>query len=136
MGLGEFRWSPDYGEHEVLSEILDEIFEEEIPDGYSWSKTRTRGKKWVKMARAYLFRPEETPRDRFNQAANEVGEELGDGGVCAETVKSALRRETFGDGVSIEVPREVLREVEKRVLAREDVSLEEILRVHRENSAV
>lgn len=126
MGLGQFRPTHDYGEHEIIPDLLDEV----VPDGYYWEKTEKRGKKWVKMARAFMLRTERTPRDRFTQAANEVGEEIG---RSAETVKSALRRETFGDDVGVKIPREVLIRIEERVEDHDDVTLEDILQVHREN---
>lgn len=127
MGLGDITPDWTYGEHGVLPKLLDDI----IPDGYYWSKTAARGRKWVKMARAYILRTERTPRDRFIQAAHDIGEELG---VDSETVKSALRRETFGDEAGIEVPREVLRRVDERVEECDDVTTEDILQVYRENA--
>lgn len=125
MGLGQFRPTRDYNEHEIIPDLLEEV----IPDDYYWDKTEKRGEKWVKMARAFMLRTERTPQDRFTQAANQVGEEIS---RSAETVKSALTRETFGDEAGVEIPREVLIRVEDRVEEHEDVMLEDILQAHRE----
>jgi len=97
MGLGQFRPTRDYDEHEIIPDLLDEV----IPDDYYWDKTEKRGEKWAKMARAFMLRTERTPQDRFTQAANQVGEEIS---RSAETVKSALTRETFGDEAGVEDP--------------------------------
>ncbi|GAB3327838.1 hypothetical protein GCM10027355_32390 [Haloplanus salinarum] len=126
MGLGQFRPTRDYNEHEIISDLLDEV----IPDDYYWDKTEKRGEKWAKMARAFMLRTERTPQDRFTQAANQVGEEIS---RSAETVKSALTRETFGDEAGVEIPREVLIRVEDRVEEYDDVTLEDILQAPREN---
>lgn len=125
MGLGQFRPTRNYGEHEIILDLLDEV----IPD-YYWNKTEKRGEKWAKMARAFMLRTERTPQDRFTQAANQVGEEIS---RSAETVKSALTRETFGDDVGVEIPREVLIRIEDCVKDDDDVTLEDILQAHREN---
>jgi hypothetical protein len=77
-----------------------------------------------------MLRTERTPQDRFTQAANQVGEEIS---RSAETVKSALTRETFGDEAGVEIPREVLIRVEDRVEEHDDVTLEDTLQAHREN---
>lgn len=53
--------------------------------------------------------------------------------VCSETIKSALRRETFKDGVELSLPRQVLMEVEERIEKRDDVSFEDVLQEHRRN---
>lgn len=124
MGLVDLGPARHYGEHELLPELLDEA----VPEGYNWNKTVLRGKKWVKMARAFMLRTERTPRDRYNQAAHEVAAEIG---RTAETVKSALRRETFGDAAGVDKPRRVLLDVERLVEARDDVTLEDILLAHR-----
>ena len=126
MGLGQFRPTRDYDEHEIIPDLLEEV----IPDDYYWDKTEKRGEKWAKMARAFMLRTERTPQDRFTQAANQVGEEIS---RSAETVKSALTRETFGDEAGVEIPREVLIRVEDRVEEHDDVTLEDILQAHREN---
>lgn len=125
MSLDSFRINRSYGEHEVLPELLDDI----VPEGYYWNKTPKRGEKWVRMARSFILRSERLVPDRFNQAAHEAGDEMG---ITAEAVKSALTRETFGEGVGVEVPREVLRRVDQRVQEREDISVEDILQVFRE----
>lgn len=126
MGLGQFRPTRDYDEHEIIPDLLDEV----IPDDYSWDKTEKRGEKWAKMVRAFMLRTERTPQDRFTQAANQVGEEIS---RSAETVKSALTRETFGNKAGVEIPREVFIRVEDHVEEHDDVMLEDILQVHREN---
>lgn len=126
MGLYDITPDRSHGEHEVIPELLDVI----IPDDCLWSKTAKREEKWVKMARAFILRSENNPVDRFTQAAHQVGEELG---VSGETVKSALRRETFGDGTRLRVPREVLIQVERQVEERDDVSIEDILQAHRDD---
>lgn len=125
MGLYDITRDRAHGEHEAIPEVLDEI----IPQDCLWSKTPRREEKWVKMARAFMLRTETTPQDRFTQAAHQVGEELG---VSSETVKSALRRETFGDDTPIGKPRGVLVRVEERVGKREDVIIEDILEAYRE----
>jgi hypothetical protein len=126
MGLGQFRPTRDYGEHEIIPDLLDEV----VPDHYYSNKTEKRGEKWAKMARAFMLRTERTPQDRFTQAANQIGEEIS---RSAETVKSTLTRETFGDEVGVEIPREVLIRVEDRIEEHDDVTLEDILQAHHEN---
>lgn len=126
MGLEQFRTTRDYSEHDIIPNLLNEI----VPDGYYWDKTEKRGEKWTKMARAFMLRTERTPQDRFTQAANQVGEEIN---RSAETVKSALTRETFGDEVGVKIPRKVLIRVEDRVEEHDDITVEDILQAHREN---
>lgn len=65
MGLGNFQINRTYGEYEIIPDLLDEI----VPEGYYWNKTEKRGRKWVKMARAFMLRTENTPKDQFTQAA-------------------------------------------------------------------
>jgi hypothetical protein len=126
MGLEQFRPTRDYNEHEIIPDLLDEV----MPDDYCWDKTEKRGEKWAKMARAFMLQTERTPEGRFIQAANRVGEEIS---RSAETVKSALTRETFGDEAGVEIPREVLIRVEDRVDEHNEVTFEDILQAHREN---
>ena len=126
MGVRNFQINRTYGEHEIIPDLLYDI----VPERYCWNKTDKRGRKWVKMARAFMLRTENTPKDRFTQAAHEVGEELG---ISAEAVKSALRREMFNEDASIMIPREVLICVEKRVKNHDEFAVEDILRVYREN---
>lgn len=126
VGLGQFRPTRDYDEHEIILDLLNEV----IPDDYYWDKTEKRGEKWAKIARAFMLRTERTPQDRFTQAANQVDEEIS---RSAETVKSALTRETFGDEAGVEILREVLIRVADRVEEHDDVTLEDILQAHREN---
>lgn len=78
MGFEEFVTDStrDCGEHEAIAGELEVVFDEYIPDRFSWEGAAKRPYKWVKMARAFMLRTERTPQDRFNQAAHEVGNEM------------------------------------------------------------
>lgn len=123
MGFN-LRPNPNYGEHEAIAEELDEIFDEEFPGVY-WRKTDSRGKKWAKIARAYMSRDDVNPKTRFNQSAMDVAREMDR--ICGTAVRSTLTRGTFGDGTSISVPRTVIRLVEQRIAERDDVTVEEVV---------
>jgi hypothetical protein len=173
MGLADFSPGPSsHDEHPAISEILDEIFESGLPEQlvraeiaeqvaeagaeldedatlpetpYVWDKTQKRGRKWVLMAVEFLIGDEHRPDKRFNQAACRATEHINPS--ASESVKSALRRETFYkefevenevldepfqlSAPSAELLREVLLEVERRLRQREDVTIEDVLREHR-----
>ena len=153
--------------HDAFDEVDPEsISDEEILDAVEWDGTPKRGRKWMRMSGEVVLRAdmsrqkssmvgkrEGTAHDYgidalsagatdidwmtcYNESADAVAIYI-DGISCAETVKSALLRETFGGenlepSISIEVPREVLRRLEQQVRDRDDVSVGGVISAHRD----
>lgn len=146
-----------FGSHEDYEEINPRaVSDQEILDAVSWDGAPKRRKKWLLMSgevvlRADMARDKHTMQQNgleklgvassgraaldwqtyYNEAADAVAIYI-DGASCAETIKSALRRETFGNEISISIPREVLRRLEARVRERDDVTVQTVIAAHRD----
>jgi hypothetical protein len=150
-----------FGELEGLENVDGkEITDQEILQAVEWDGATQRRRKWLLMAGEVVFRASQAreranmqstrstglPRvtgtstdvdwvDCYNEAANSVANYMSEPST-AEAVKSALRRETFDEerelSIPTRIPREVLRRVDARVREHDDVSVDGVVRAHRE----
>lgn len=171
MGLGTYvdqlSWNR---EHPAIKETLDQVFDdrypatlvqqelneqiteipvevetyEDLPDTpYEYDKTPTVARKWEVMVAEYMLCEESLPEKRYQQSAARATEHLNCS--AAESVKSALTRETFfkpfkirpeelDEPINISAPsaelvRDVLDEAERLLRQQPDI-IEQIKEQH------
>lgn len=150
-----------FGELEGLEHINGaELTNQEILQAVEWDGAPQRRRKWLLMNGEVVFRASQAREranlqstekvgqarvsgtstdvdwiDCYNEAANSVANYMSEPST-AEAVKSALRRETFDDkrelSIPTRIPREVLRRAEARIRECDDVSVDAVVRAHRE----
>lgn len=163
MGLGKYTNQLSWNEeHPALKETLDQVFDDQYPatlvqrelaeqvagltvevetyddlpyTPYEYDKTPTVARKWEAMLAEYMLCEESLPEKRYQQSAARATEHLNCS--AAESVKSALTRETFfkpfeiqpdelDEPVKISAPsaeliRDVLDEAERLLRQRPDI---------------
>ena len=170
MALDEFTDRTRRTEHPAIYDVLEEVFESGYPEElvreelrsqveehgvdvepdaelpktpYVWNATPELSRKWQVMVAEYVLCDESRRDRRYQQSAARATEHLKCG--AAETVKSALTRETFFEPFTLdtdlvegtihisapssELIREILEETERRLRTQPDI-IERILEHH------
>lgn len=151
-----------FGEHSNYEEVdPEDISDKAILDAIEWDGTFKRREKWLLMAGEMVFQTEQVRekqslhsdidgksaisglgafsgeptnlnwQDRYNEAADAVAIYV-NGASSSEAIKDGLRRQTFGGEISIQVPREVLRQLASEVRNRSELTVDEVIVAHRE----
>jgi hypothetical protein len=150
-----------FGEHQQYKNVDSDGFSDEmILNAVEWNGPYKRRQKWLLMAGEVVYQTEQKRekqslksdgaeglgsgsgyfsskpsdinwQDCYNEAADAVAIYV-DGASSAEAIKDGLRRQTFGDDISINIPREVLRRLVGRVRDRDDLTVDEIIADHYE----
>jgi hypothetical protein len=151
-----------YDQHEdFVEEDTEDISDDQILEAVEWDGRQKRRQKWLFMAGEMVFQAEqmrekkslksskskESPptglgafssgstdlnwQNCYNEAADAVAIYIQDSST-ASNIKDGLQRGTFGEGISIDVPREVLRRLVSGVQSRKDVTVDEVIADHRE----
>jgi len=150
-----------FGEHEEFEDVDPKaVSDKAVLDAVEWDGTFKRRQKWLLIAGEMVFQAEQQRerqslqsnggeesglnglasyssepsninwQDCYNEAADAVAIYVDDTS-CAESIKDGLRRQTFGEEISIRAPREVLRRLVGRVRNRDDPTVDEVIAKHR-----